>query len=411
MTEIKQKLVLIGNGMAGMRTIDELLKIAPEKYDITVFGSEPYGNYNRIMLSPVLAGDKTINDIIIHDEKWYRQHDITLHTNTTVTDIDRVKKKIVTDTGLIIEYDKVIMATGSNPFVLPIPGHDLPGVVSFRDIADVEMMMTTAETRQHAVVIGGGLLGLEAANGLMLQGMDVTVVHLSDTLMNQQLDSIASGLIQQALEEKGLHFRMAHMTEALIGDERVRAVRFKNGDEIPADLVVMAVGVKPNIALAKASGIQCEKGVLVDDTMQTYSPDIYAVGECIQHRHQVFGLVAPLYEQAKVCANHLAEWGIARYVTKVTSTQLKVTGIKVFSTGHFKGNDDSEIISYFDPQNAVYKKLVIQQQKLVGAILSGETQDGNWYFDLINEQQDITQWRDRLIFGRQFCDEGTEATV
>ena len=402
---MKQKLVLIGNGMAGMKTVDELLKLAPDMFDITVFGAEPHGNYNRIMLSPVLAGDKTIDEIMTHDLAWYQQNNITLHTDAKVTHIDRLNKTVETDTGLSASYDKLLIATGSNPFMLPLPGADLEGVISFRDIGDVNTMIDTAKNYKKAVVIGGGLLGLEAANGLKLQGMEVTVVHLTNTLMNQQLDQTSADLMRQELEASGLNFLMEHQTESLIGDTRVEKIRFKNGLELDTDLVVMAVGVRPNIELAKNSGLQCERGILVDDTLQTYSPNIYAVGECVQHRSLTFGLVAPLYEQAKVCANHLAEMGISSYLTTPTATKLKVTGINLFSAGDFIGDEDSESLIYSDPARYIYKKIVIKQNKIIGTVLYGDTLDGNWYFSLLNEQQDISEIRENILFGQQFVEE------
>jgi len=390
--------------MAGMRTVDELLKLAPDKFDITVFGAEPHGNYNRIMLSPVLAGDKTIDEIITHDLAWYEQNNITLHTDAKVTHINRLNKQVETDTGITASYDKLLIATGSNPFMLPLPGADLEGVISFRDIRDVDTMIDTAKQYKKAVVIGGGLLGLEAANGLKIRGMDVTVVHLSSTLMNQQLDETSAELMREELEASGLNFLMEHQTEALIGEQRVEKIRFKNGTEIEADLVVMAVGVRPNIKLAQSSGLQCERGILVDDTLQTYSPNIYAVGECVQHRKQTFGLVAPLYEQAKVCANHLAEMGIAHYLTAPTATKLKVTGINLFSAGDFIGDAESESLVFSDPARYVYKKLVLKDNKIIGVVLYGDTHDGNWYFSLLNEQQDISAMREFILFGQQFVD-------
>jgi nitrite reductase (NADH) large subunit len=402
---MKEKLVLIGNGMAGMRTIDELFKLAPDKYEITVFGAEPHGNYNRIMLSPVLAGDKTIDDIITHDIEWYERKGIKLYTNTTVKEIDRINKLVIAEDGIIANYDKLIIATGSNPFMLPLPGRDLEGVISFRDINDVNEMIKTAKTHKKAVVIGGGLLGLEAANGLRIQGMDVTVVHRSESLMNMQLDTDAAALMQTELEATGLKFLMNHDTEALTGNGRVEKIRFKDGTEIEADLVVMAVGVRPNIELAKASGILCERGILVDDTMQTYTPNIYAVGECVQHRTLTFGLVAPLFEQAKVCANHLAEMGISIYLTAPTATKLKVTGINLFSAGDFLGDEDSEVLTYRDESRFVYKKLVLNNNKIIGTVLYGDTQDGNWYFSMLTEQKDISAIRENMLFGQQFVDD------
>lgn len=406
---MKEKLVLIGNGMAGMRTIDELLKLAPDKYDITVFGAEPHGNYNRIMLSPVLAGDKTIDDILIHDRQWYQDNDIALLTNTTVIEIDRINRQVIADDGMQVDYDRLLLAMGSNPVTLSIPGSELPGVMSFRDINDVQTMIQSAKAHRHAVVIGGGLLGLEAANGLMLQGMSVTVVHRSDTLMNQQLDPASADLMRLELESKGLNILMQHRTQAFLGNERVEKVQFDDGTVIAADLVVVAIGIKPNIVLAERAGIQCERGIMVTDTLQTFTPSIYAVGECVQHRQQIFGLVAPLFEQAKVCANHLAGLGIATYMTPVTVTQLKVTGIDLFSAGDFQGNQHSDMIIYQDRQRYHYKKLVIAENKIIGIVLYGDTRDGQWYVSLLNAQQDISSLRDSLLFGQRFCEQGQAA--
>jgi len=397
---MKQRLVLIGNGMAGVRTLEELLKLAPETYDITVFGAEPYGNYNRILLSPVLAGEKTIDEIMLNDEQWYVDNGITLHKGKQVVDIDRGRKIVRAADGTEARYDRLILATGSNPFIIPIPGKDLPGVVSFRDIYDVDRMLAAAEGKGHAVVIGGGLLGLEAANGLLRQGMHVTVVHLLDTLMERQLDKAAAGLLKRSLEERGLNFLMQAQTEAILGKDKVEGVRFKDGLEIPADLVVMAVGIRPNFELAKKVGLHCERGVVVNDSMQTYDPRIYAVGECVQHRGTSYGLVAPLFEQGKVCANHLAELGYARYTGSVTSTKLKVTGIDLFSAGDFIGDDSTEEMVLQDPGRGLYKKLVIKDNRIHGAVMYGDTMDGTWYFQLLRDGTDISGFRDKLLFGQ-----------
>lgn len=397
---MKEKLVLIGNGMAGVRTLEELLKLAPDKYAITVFGAEPYVNYNRILLSPVLAGEKTLDDIILNDEDWYAQNGVTLHKGRKVVAIDRKRRIVRAEDGTEAGYDRLLLATGSQPFMLPIPGKDLEGVIGFRDIQDVGRMLEAARSGSHAVVIGGGLLGLEAANGLLKQGMHVTVVHLLDTLMERQLDKPASALLRRALESSGLNFLLEAQTQAILGEDRVRAVRFKDGREIPADLVVMSVGIKPNTELAKSCGIYCERGIMVNDTMQTYDPRIYAVGECVQHRGQIFGLVAPLFEQAKVCANHLAKYGIARYQGSVTSTKLKVTGIDLFSAGHYQGGEGYEDLLFQDPSRGVYKKLVIQGNRIKGAVLYGDTVDGAWYFQLMREGADISAFREHILFGQ-----------
>lgn len=397
----KPKLVLIGNGMAGVRMLEELFKITPDKYDVTVFGSEPYPNYNRILLSPVLAGEQTIPDIILNDEAWYAEHNITLHMNKTIVRIDRKKQIVYADDGTETHYDRLLLATGSSPFILPIQGKDLEGVISYRDIRDTHIMIETAKTHKHAVVIGGGLLGLEAANGLRLRGMEVTVVHLNSWLMERQLDETAGKLLQTELESRGLRFKLPKQTESLLddGNGRVRAVRFKDGEEVLADLVVMAVGIRPNVALAESAGLYCNRGIVVNDTLQTYDPKIYAVGECVNHRGTAYGLVAPLFEMAKVCANHLAELGWATYKGSVTSTKLKVTGVDLFSAGDFSGGEGTEDIVLSDPHAGVYKRLVIKDNKLVGGVLYGETEDGSWYFKLLREGKNVSEIRQHLMFG------------
>lgn len=396
----RMKLVMVGNGMAGVRTLEELLKIAPDLYEITVFGAEPYANYNRILLSPVLAGEQTIKDIMLNDVDWYEKNGITLHLNKKITRIDRKNRTVHAEDGTSAEYDRLILATGSNPFILPVPGNDLQGVISFRDIHDVDAMVDAAAKYKHAVIIGGGLLGLEAANGLKLRGMDVAVVHISDSLMERQLDPVASTMLQKSLEDKGMNFLMGKQTEQLIGkDGRVVAVRFKDGSEVPADLVVMAVGIRPNTTLAESAGIHCNRGIVVNDTMQTFDPRVYAIGECVSHRGIAYGLVAPLFEMAKVCANHLAEYGIGRYTGSVTSTKLKVTGIELFSAGDYMGSEGTENLLLSDPKGGLYKKLVLKDNKLVGAVLYGESEDGNWYFKLMREGTDVSALRNRLLFG------------
>ncbi|MBI4756833.1 MAG: NAD(P)/FAD-dependent oxidoreductase [Betaproteobacteria bacterium] len=398
----RMKLVMVGNGMAGCRTLEELLKIAPDLYDITVFGAEPHPNYNRILLSPVLAGEMTVNEIILNSEQWYAEHGIRLHLGRQVTQIDRRARKVVAADGTEAPYDRLLLATGSTPFMLPVPGSDLPGVIGYRDIADTEAMIDAAQRHRHAVVIGGGLLGLEAANGLKLRGMDVTVVHVMPWLMERQLDRAAAGLLQQSLESRGLRFLLEKNTAELVRGEsgRVCAVKFKDGESIPADLVVMAVGIRPNTALAQSTGLHCERGIVVSDTLQTFDPRIYAVGECAAHRGTAYGLVAPLFEQAKVAANHLAMYGIGRYTGSVTSTKLKVTGIDLFSAGDFTGGDDTEEITLNDPCGGVYKKVVLKDNRVVGAVLYGDTADGAWYVQLLKDRQDVHELRDHLLFGR-----------
>ena len=397
----KLKLVMIGNGMAGVRTLEELLKLSNELYDITVFGAEPHANYNRVLLSPVLAGEQTFDEIVLNDLNWYQDHNIKLLLNRKVVEIDRIKRRVIAEDGTEAEYDRLLIATGSTPFMLPIPGNTLQGVLGYRDIADTQVMIDTATTHTHAVVIGGGLLGLEAANGLMLRGMHVTVVHIGEWLLERQLDKTSGQLLQSALEQRGLHFRLSEQTQALhdAGNGRVGSVQFKNGEVIPADLVVMAAGIRPATELAEKAGLPCNRGILVNDTLQTYDPRIYAIGECASHRGIAYGLVAPLFEQAKVCANHLAQLGYARYPGSVTSTKLKVTGIDLFSAGDFKGEEGTDTITLRDPIGGIYKKLVIKDDVLVGACLYGDTTDGSWYFQQIRENCNIRQIRDHLMFG------------
>ncbi|MFM2111778.1 MAG: hypothetical protein RLZZ271_438, partial [Pseudomonadota bacterium] len=398
----KMKLVMIGNGMAGVRTLEELLKISPDLYDITVFGAEPHPNYNRILLSPVLAGEQTVDEIILNSWEWYSENNITLHAGKKVTEVDRVRRIVRTEDGTEAEYDRLLVCTGSNPFILPVPGKDLKGVIAYRDIADTNAMIEASTKYKSAVVIGGGLLGLEAANGLMLRGMNVSVVHVAPWLMERQLDDVAGKMLQKSLEERGLKFLIGAQTQELVGgdDGRVKAIKFKDGTEVAADLVVMAVGIRPNTELAQKMRLHVNRGIVVNDTMQTVTDArIYSVGECAEHRGIAYGLVAPLFEQGKVAANHLAQFGIGRYVGSLTSTKLKVTGIDLFSAGDFMGGDGTEEIVMSDPFGGVYKKLVLKDDKLVGACLYGDTVDGSWYFKLLREGRSISDIRDKLMFG------------
>jgi nitrite reductase (NADH) large subunit len=399
--EQRLKLVMIGNGMAGVRTLEELLKLTADLYDITVFGSEPHPNYNRILLSPVLAGEQAFKDIVLNDQQWYDDNAITLHMGKTIVSIDRLRRTVTADDGTCVPYDRLLFATGSVPFMLPVPGNRAAGVVSYRDVADTNAMIQASEHYKQAVVIGGGLLGLEAANGLKQRGMDVTVVHLMPWLMERQLDHIAGKMLQKSLEDRGLKFAMGATTDTIMtdGTGRVSAVKLKDGQIIGAQLVCMAVGIRPNTGLAEKSGLQVNRGIVVSDTMQTFDPRIYAVGECVSHRGTAYGLVAPLFEMAKVCANHLAQMGIARYLGSSTSTKLKVTGIDLFSAGNFDGGPGFEEITLSDPLGGVYKKLVLKGDQLVGACLIGDTVDGAWYFKLLREGTNVAAVRERLMFG------------
>ncbi|MDD4930114.1 MAG: nitrite reductase large subunit NirB [Gallionella sp.] len=400
MEKNKMRLVVIGNGMAGIRTVEELLKMSANEYDITVFGAEPQPNYNRILLSPVLSGEMKFQDTVLNDWSWYQENNITLHVGKRVSKIDRQRCQVETEDGLIAPYDRLLIATGSNPIMLPVPGINLPGVLAYRSIADVQEMLSMTGIGRRAVVIGGGLLGLEAANGLLMRGMQVAVVHLCDWPMERQLDKVGGGLLKEALEKRGMKFYLARQTEAILGETAVAGLRFVDGEEIAADLIVMSAGIRPDIALAKSAGIHCERGIVVSDTMQTFDPKIYSVGECVQHRGQTYGLVAPLFEQAKVAANHLARYGRMRYEGSSVSAKLKVTGIDLFSAGNFNAEPGDEELLLQDSARGVYKKLVLRDNKLRGAVMYGDTVDGPWYFQMMRDGTDITQLREHILFGQ-----------
>ncbi len=395
---VQPRLVVIGNGMAGMRTVEELLKMAPDHYDITVFGDEPHPNYNRILLSPVLAGEMAFEDTVLNGRAWYQEHGIRLHTAAPVTRIDRVRRRVIAANGTTAAYDRLLLAMGSHPFVPNITGARLPGVISYRTIEDVNAMRALPAGAK-AVIIGGGLLGLEAAYGLLSQGVQVTVVHRHAWLLERQMDRVGGDLLQRSLIDRGLCFCLSSETEAILGSQRVEAVRLKDGRLLEANLVVFAVGIRPRKALAQEAGLHCDRGIVVDDTLQTFDPRIYAVGECVQHRGATYGLVAPLFEQAKVAANHLAHYGRLRYAGSITSTKLKVTGIDLFSAGDFAGGAGYEEVSLLDPAAGVYKKVVIRDHKLAGVLLYGDTSLGPWLFQLLRNGNDISDLRDHLLFG------------
>ncbi len=400
---MKQRLVVIGNGMAGMRAVEELLERAPGVYDVTVFGAEPNVNYNRIMLSPLLAGEKSFEDIIINGRDWYADNGIVLHMGAMIDLIDRENREVASVCGIRAKYDRLLIATGSDPFMLPIPGANLPGVVTFRDVLDVEKMLAASRTHKRAIVIGGGLLGLEAANGLRANGMQVSVVHLMPTLMERQLDEAAGYLLQRELEARGIEINTRANSKEIYGTEKAEGILLDDGRRIDADLVVMAVGIKPSIALAKASGLACERGIVVDDHMVTSDPAILAVGECVQHRGAVYGLVAPLFDMAKVVAGQLGEDAEAAYSGSVTNTRLKVSGIDLFSAGDFSESEGTQDIILRDASRGVYKRLVLKDNRIRGAVLYGDTSDGGWYFQMLRDGEDISPIRDSLIFGQAFA--------
>ncbi len=397
----RERLVVIGNGMAGMRTVEELLLRAPDRFDIAVIGAEPHPNYSRILLSSVLAGEKTFEDIVINPRGWYEHHRIGLIAGCRATAIDAVARRIAVDDGRTLGYDKLLLATGSKPLVPAIPGIGLPNVRAFRDIADVEAMIGEARSKRRTVVIGGGLLGLEAAWGLQRRGMAVTVVHLMPTLMERQLDAAAGALLQRDLEARGVVFFTNSQTEEIVGAERAEAVVLADGRRIATDFVVLAVGIRPNIDLARSARLDANRGILVGDDMATSDPNIYAVGECIEHNGQVFGLVAPIWEQTKVCAARLAGDLRAAYVPPAAFASLKITGIDVFSAGALAAADDGdEEITLHDAKSGLYKKLILRGDRIVGATLYGEVADGPWYVQLMHDKVDVSPLRDRIAFGR-----------
>jgi nitrite reductase (NADH) large subunit len=398
-------LVVIGNGMAGCRAVEELLARDADRYRVTIFGAEPYVNYNRIMLSPVLAGEKTFDEIVINGSAWYADNGIELIVSDPVERIDRAAKTVTSRSGHTVSYDRLLIATGSDPFIIPVPGRDLHGVISFRDMHDVDRMLAAADKGGDAVVIGGGLLGLEAAHGLTLRGMKVTVLHIMPTLMERQLDEAAAWLLKTALEGRGQTILTGADTAEIFGDGKVEGVRLKDGREIPASLVVMAVGIRPSVALARDCGLEVGRGIKVDDHMVTSDPSVLAVGECVEHDGMVYGLVAPLWEMCRALADGLVE-APTGYRGSVTSTKLKVAGLDVFSAGDFSGGDGTEDIVLRDASRGIYKRVVLKDDRVVGAVLYGDTADGGWYFDLMRRAEDVADRRDMLIFGHAYASGG-----
>jgi nitrite reductase (NADH) large subunit len=367
------------------------LNVSGEEFEITIYGSEPHPNYNRILLSKVLQGDTEVKDITLNDWDWYKENNIQLYTGETITKIDTEMKTVISDSGRVERYDELIIATGSLPFILPIAGADKKGVTAFRDIRDTDEMLEASKKYKKAAVIGGGLLGLEAARGLLNLGMDVSVIHLAPYLMERQLDPIAGKLLQKELESQGMKFLLEKQTEAIIGHDRAKGLKFKDGTEMEADLVVMAVGIKPNTRLAKESGLSVNRGIIVNDYLQTNIPHVYAVGECAEHDGIAYGLVAPLYEQAKVLAKHISGSETNPYKGSVVSTQLKVSGVNVFSAGDFTEGEDKKAIKVFDEQDGIYKKIVLRGNQIIGAVLFGDTNDGSRLLSMIQKQADVSE--------------------
>jgi nitrite reductase (NADH) large subunit len=409
----RSRLVVVGNGMAAARTLEELLSIAPERYAITVLGAEPYANYNRILLTPLLAGEMGRAEIMLNDREWYASRGVALHLGCRVAAVDRVRREVVAEDGRRFGYDRLLLATGSQPAALPVPGHDLPGVLTYRDLGDTEAMIAAARPGGGAVVIGGGLLGIEAANGLAARGMRVTLVHLLPTLMERQLDETAGEMLRDALASRGIVVETAARTAAFIAgpDGRVAAVRLEDGRSLPATLAVMAVGIRPNTALAQAAGLPCQRGVVVSDTMQTYDPRIYAVGECVAHRGVTYGLVSPVYAMARVCANHLAGAGFASYRGSVPSARLKVSGIDMFSAGDIRAGEGDEEVTFTDAGAGVYRKLVLRDGRLAGAVLYGDVDGAADYEDLMARRAPVADLRERLLFAGLWRRNGEEAAT
>lgn len=409
--QARERLVVIGNGMAGCRAVEEILARDPERFDVTIFGAEPRVNYNRIMLSPVLAGEKSFDEIVINTAQWYAENGITLVSGDKVVSIDRATQTVIAASGRTEPYDRLLIATGSDPFIIPVPGKDLEGVVTFRDLDDVDKMLAAAEAGKaagggNAVVIGGGLLGLEAAHGLSLRGMKVTVIHLMPTLMERQLDEAAGWLLKTELERRGQTILTGANTKAILGkDGKVAGVLLEDGTEIPAEIVVMAVGIRPATGLAKEAGLDVERGILVDDHMVTSDPAILSVGECVQHRGMCYGLVAPLWDMCRALADYVTE-APTGYEGSVTSTKLKVSGIDLFSAGDFSGGEGCEDIVMRDAARGVYKRVIVKEDRILGAVLYGDTADGSWYFDLMKRGEDVSDIREALIFGQAFASGG-----
>lgn len=396
----KKKLVMIGNGMAGMKAIEEITAIAPDMFDITIFGAERYPNYNRILLSKVLAGEMPVSEIILHDEKWYQDKGIALHLNKKVAEIRRGHRKVVAEDGTEAGYDFLILATGSSPFVIPVPGAGKEGVVAFRSIDDCNRMMDASKEFRKAAVIGGGLLGLEAARGLLNLGMDVTVVHNQDTLMNLQLDRVAGGMLREKLESQGMKFLLSAVTTEVLGNGRVTGLAFADGRRIDCDMVVMAAGIRPNKELAESARIYCNRGIVVNDHLQTVTdPSVYALGECVEHRGKSYGLVPPLFDQAKVLAQQITGNGIRAYRGSALSTRLKVAGVEVFSAGEISDENSSDVIEYMDISGGIYKKLFLRENRITGAVMFGDTADGPRFFGMIQDKADVGGQRGELLFG------------
>jgi nitrite reductase (NADH) large subunit len=396
---VSEPLVIVGNGMAAARLVDELAKTALGRYAVAVIGEEPRLAYNRVLLSSVLAGETGSHEIELRPADWWRHRGVTVRYGYRVTEIDTGRRELKIEGEESMEYSKLVLAVGSTPLRLNVPGADLAGVHTFRDTRDVDLLLTLAAARKRVVVVGGGLLGLEAAYGLAKAGAPVTLLHLMDRLMERQLDASAADLLKTLVERKGIRILLNASTARIHGEGHVQAVELADGSRIEADAVIFAAGIRPNIALAKDAGIAVNRGIVVNDEMQTASPDIYALGECAEHRGTCYGLVEPAYEQARVLARHLAGRPAA-YQGSVVSTNLKVSGVSVFSAGDFMGGEGSESLVLSDRRRGTYKKLVIADGRLTGAVLIGDTVDALWYLELIRNRDKVAAIRTDMMFGR-----------
>lgn len=397
-----EPLVIVGKGMAATRLVDELSQRALGRYSIAVIGAEPRLAYNRVLLSPLLAGEIGEPEIELKPAAWWRARGVSMLYGKPVTGIDRTAKTVTLADGPTLPYAKLVLATGSRPLMPPVPGFELPGVATFRDIADVALFRAAAAAGARVVVIGGGLLGLEAAYGLARIGGRVTLLHLANRLMERQLDREGAGLLAAEIAARGIDIRLNCTAERFVGKERVEAVELTDGSAIPADLVVVAIGVRPRVELAVAAGLDVNRGVDVDDGLASSDPSIFALGECAEHRGQVYGLVEPAYEQARVLAIRLAG-GAERYSGSLLATNLKVSGVGVFSAGEFEAGEGAEVMVLRDPSAGVYRKFVLRDGRLAGCVLVGDTGGALFYLGLIRSQQDISPIRADLPFGEAYC--------
>jgi nitrite reductase [NAD(P)H] large subunit len=399
---MRRRLLVIGNGMCSLRLLEELTAVAAGRFEITVIGAEQSPAYNRVLLSPMLAGELATSNVALKPASWYAQNGITLRTGQPVTRLETAGRVAVLRDGTCIPFDICVLATGSEPIRLPLPGSDLEGVVTFRSLQDAHILKSAAEAKGSAVVIGGGLLGIEAAYGLVRAGASVTLIHLVDRLMERQLDAAAARLLRCALEAKGIRVVLSTATRAILGDRCVTAVELDDGCRIDCSLLVMAVGVKPSVALARDAELKTGRGIVVDDRLMTSLEDIFAIGECAEHRGQCYGLIEPGYEQARALARHLADLP-SSYEGSLSAASLKVSGIPVFSIGTFEG-EDTEAILLEDHEAAIYRKLVVRDGRLVGAVLFGDTSDSLWYRDLIRQQAPVEAIRSALAFGKAYAE-------